>query len=53
MKRCYVVPPDACSSYHMLYQVLEAFEKDLHQDIHVENNILFPRASALEAVNYH
>lgn len=37
-------PADACTSYQMLYQELKAFEQDLHQHIHLENNILFPRA---------
>jgi len=45
----YQVPEDACPSYQSLYQGLEAFEQDLHQHIHLENNILFPRAVALEA----
>ena len=45
----YAVPPDACISYQTLYQALEAFEQDLHQHIHLENNILFPKAIALEA----
>jgi regulator of cell morphogenesis and NO signaling len=44
----YRVPEDACPSYQSLYQGLEAFEQDLHQHIHLENNILFPRAVALE-----
>jgi regulator of cell morphogenesis and NO signaling len=44
----YTVPADACISYQTLYQALENFEKDLHQHIHVENNILFPRALDLE-----
>ena len=44
----YKVPPDACISYKTLYQALENFEKDLHQHIHLENNILFPKASDLE-----
>lgn len=44
----YAVPPDGCMSYQSLYQGLEAFEKDLHQHIHLENNILFPRAVAME-----
>jgi len=44
----YSVPADACLSYQSLYQALEAFEKDLHQHIHLENNILFPRAVELE-----
>ena len=44
----YRVPADGCISYQTLYQALEAFEKDLHQHIHLENNILFPRAIELE-----
>lgn len=44
----YQVPPDGCISYQTLYQALEAFEKDLHQHIHLENNILFPKAIELE-----
>jgi regulator of cell morphogenesis and NO signaling len=41
-------PADACVSYKTLYQALAAFEADLHQHIHLENNILFPRAIAVE-----
>ncbi len=44
----YKVPADACVSYQTLYQALENFEKDLHQHIHLENNVLFPKALALE-----
>jgi regulator of cell morphogenesis and NO signaling len=44
----YTPPADGCISYQTLYQVLEAFEKDLHQHIHLENNILFPRSIELE-----
>jgi len=44
----YTVPPDGCISYQTLYQALEAFEGDLHQHIHLENNILFPRAIEME-----
>ena len=44
----YKVPADACMSYRTLYQALENFEKDLHQHIHLENNILFPKALNLE-----
>lgn len=47
----YAVPPDACISYQTLYQALDAFEKDLHQHIHLENNILFPRAVEMEGAN--
>jgi regulator of cell morphogenesis and NO signaling len=45
----YSVPPDGCISYRTLYQALTDFEQDLHQHIHLENNILFPRAIELEA----
>lgn len=44
----YAIPADACISYKTLYQALQAFEKDLHQHIHLENNILFPRAAEME-----
>jgi len=40
----YIVPDDACISYQTLYQAMETFEQDLHQHIHLENNLLFPRA---------
>jgi regulator of cell morphogenesis and NO signaling len=44
----YKVPEDACISYRTLYAALEGYEADLHQHIHLENNILFPRAVAME-----
>jgi regulator of cell morphogenesis and NO signaling len=44
----YTAPADACLSYRTLYSALEGFERDLHQHIHLENNILFPRAIELE-----
>lgn len=44
----YVPPADACVSYQTLYKALAGFEADLHQHIHLENNILFPRAIAME-----
>ena len=44
----YSAPADACISYRTLYEALEAFERDLHQHIHLENNILFPRAVEME-----
>ena len=40
----YTVPADGCISYKTLYSALTALEVDLHQHIHLENNILFPRA---------
>jgi regulator of cell morphogenesis and NO signaling len=42
-------PTDACTSYRALYQGLRQFEADLHEHLHLENNILFPRAVELEA----
>jgi len=45
----YMVPPDGCASYHALYQALPALAADMHQHIHLENNILFPRSVELES----
>jgi regulator of cell morphogenesis and NO signaling len=45
----FTTPQDACPTYHAFYDGLHEFERDLHQHIHLENNILFPRAIALEA----
>jgi regulator of cell morphogenesis and NO signaling len=44
----YTPPQDACVSFQTLYRVLDEFERDLHQHIHLENNILFPRAVEME-----
>jgi len=44
----YTPPADACTSFRALYTALTNFEKDLHQHIHLENNVLFPRALAME-----
>jgi regulator of cell morphogenesis and NO signaling len=44
----YTLPAEACASYRALYEALQGFEADLHQHIHLENNILFPRAVAME-----
>jgi regulator of cell morphogenesis and NO signaling len=41
-------PEDACATFHVFYAGLKEFEQDLHQHIHLENNILFPRAIAME-----
>jgi len=46
----YSVPMGACPSYQGLYHGLSDFEKDMHQHVHLENNILFPRALALVPV---
>jgi regulator of cell morphogenesis and NO signaling len=44
----YAVPAEACVSYQTLYQALTELEADLHQHIHLENNLLFPKAIAAE-----
>lgn len=44
----YAAPAGACTSYKTLYWALAEFERDLHQHIHLENNILFPRAIQME-----
>lgn len=44
-------PASACPTYRGFYQALEEFEKDLHQHVHLENNILFPRAIELDEGN--
>ena len=41
-------PEGACNTFRALYSKLEEFEQDLHQHIHLENNILHPKAIALE-----
>ncbi len=44
----FTAPEGACISYQTLYRALEDLEADLHEHIHLENNILFPRALDLE-----
>ncbi len=44
----YALPDGACPTYEALYRGLEEFEQDLHLHVHLENNILFPRAVELE-----
>jgi regulator of cell morphogenesis and NO signaling len=46
--RGYTLPDRACSTYEALYLGLKEFEQDLHLHVHLENNILFPRAVELE-----
>jgi regulator of cell morphogenesis and NO signaling len=45
----YQVPDDGCTTYRVCMRELEAFEQDLHSHVHLENNILFPKARLLEA----
>jgi regulator of cell morphogenesis and NO signaling len=44
----YNPPPEACNTWRALYFELAEMERDLHRHIHLENNILFPRAAGLE-----
>ncbi|MFT3745125.1 MAG: hemerythrin domain-containing protein [Pyrinomonadaceae bacterium] len=44
----YTLPAEACPSFTALYHRLEALERDLHQHIHLENNLLFPKAIEME-----
>lgn len=44
----YTPPADACNTYRVTFALLKEFEADLHLHIHLENNILFPKAIALE-----
>ena len=44
----YAQPKTDCNSFRALYAALEEFERDLHQHVHLENNILFPRAETME-----
>jgi regulator of cell morphogenesis and NO signaling len=41
-------PADACATYRLCYAELARYEEDLHRHVHLENNVLFPRAIALE-----
>jgi regulator of cell morphogenesis and NO signaling len=40
----YGVPADGCNTYQVAYKLLEQFEDDLHIHVHLENNILYPKA---------
>ncbi len=44
----YTPPKDACNTYSVTFALLKEFEQDLHMHIHLENNILFPKAIELE-----
>lgn len=43
----YAVPTDGCNTYHVGFKLLHQFEDDLHVHVHLENNILYPKALAL------
>lgn len=44
----YQTPPDGCTTFRALYHGLAEFESNLHRHVHLENNILFPRALEME-----
>jgi len=44
----YALPDDACTTYRSCYAEMDRFDKDLRRHIHLENNILFPRAIEME-----
>src|SRR5690554_4443978 len=44
----YTPPEYACNTYRAFYEKIDEFEQDLHLHIHLENNILFPKAKLLE-----
>ncbi len=43
----YKVPEDGCSTYQVAFKLLHEFEEDIHVHVHLENNILFPKAYQL------
>lgn len=43
----YTIPDDVCNTYVVTYRKLREFEDDLHKHVHLENNILFPKAARL------
>jgi regulator of cell morphogenesis and NO signaling len=49
LSQSFTAPADACPTFHAFYDGFKEFEHDLHQHLHLENNILFPRAIELEA----
>jgi regulator of cell morphogenesis and NO signaling len=49
LSRDFQIPADACNTYTIAYRSLEEFEDDLHQHVHLENNILFPKVEQLLA----
>jgi regulator of cell morphogenesis and NO signaling len=47
----YTAPADGCATYRVCFEELAHFERDLHRHVHLENNVLFPRAVQLEAAH--
>jgi len=48
LSKAYFIPDDACNTYSVAYKLLEQFEDDLHIHVHLENNILYPKALRLK-----
>jgi regulator of cell morphogenesis and NO signaling len=49
LSRGFAVPDDGCTTYRALYEGLVRFERELHEHVHLENNVLFPRVVSLRA----
>ena len=47
LSRNYEIPADVCNTFMLTYRKLKEFEDDLHKHVHLENNILFPKAAAI------
>jgi len=47
LSRGYAIPDDVCNTFVVTYRKLKEFEDDLHKHVHLENNILFPKAARL------
>jgi regulator of cell morphogenesis and NO signaling len=45
----YTAPPDACNTYRAMLDALKELEADMHQHVHLENNVLFPAARRARA----
>ena len=43
----YAIPDDVCNTFILTYQKLREFEDNLHNLVHLENNILFPKVGQL------
>lgn len=48
LTRGYTVPDDGCTTYRVCMDELARFERDLHRHVHLENNVVFPKAVSLE-----
>jgi regulator of cell morphogenesis and NO signaling len=49
----YTAPENACTTFRLTLEALRAFEEDLHRHVHLENNILFPKAIQLFTTSVH